>query len=260
MGNFVSSSLLAKSGVYDLGIQWALFAVAALLKTEKFYDLAGSGTFLFLAVQTLRWGNTFFLRQRIQTGLVSVWAIRLGLYLFSRVLADGHDRRFNKAKENPALFFVFWTLQALWVWITLSPTIALNETKVDLPLCNRDYAGWGIWAVGFLMEVIADRQKSVFRSDPANQGKFISTGLWSISRHPNYFGEILCWLGLYVSASSALTGWQHLTAISPIFTFWLLTRVSGVPLLEKYGMKKWGTDPMYQQYVRKTAVLVPFLW
>ncbi|XP_041478362.1 uncharacterized protein C594.04c-like [Lytechinus variegatus] len=260
MGNSAVSSLLVKSAVWDVGIQWSLFLIAAYFKTEKFYDLAGSGTFLLLATQSLRWGGTYFLRQRIQTGLVSVWATRLGLYLFSRVLSDGFDRRFNKAKNQPSLFFVFWTLQALWIFATLSPSIALNGVKRDKPLGARDYIGWGTWAVGFLMEVIADRQKSVFKANPANAGKFINTGLWSISRHPNYFGEILCWLGLYVSASSSLTGWEHLTAISPIFVTLLLTKVSGIPLLEKYGLKKWGSDPSYQNYLRKTAVLVPFLW
>nr|XP_054767679.1 uncharacterized protein LOC129274953 [Lytechinus pictus] len=260
MGNSAISSLLVKSAVWDVGIQWSLFLIAAYFKTEKFYDLAGSGTFLLLATQSLRWGGTYFLRQRIQTGLVSVWATRLGLHLFSRILSDGFDRRFNKAKNQPSLFFVFWTLQALWIFVTLSPSIALNGVKRDEPLGVRDYIGWGTWAVGFLMEVIADRQKSVFKANPANAGKFINTGLWSISRHPNYFGEILCWLGLYVSASSSLTGWQHLTAISPIFVTLLLTKVSGIPMLEKYGLKKWGSDPSYQNYLRKTAVLVPFLW
>ncbi|XP_072167959.1 uncharacterized protein [Diadema setosum] len=259
MGSAASSPLV-RSAAWDLGIQWGCFAVAALLKTEKFYDLAGSGTFLFLALQTLRWGGTWYLRQRIQTGLVSIWALRLGLYLFSRVLADGFDRRFNKARNSPALFFVYWTIQALWVWITLSPTMVLNGVKKDKPLCVRDYVGWGMWAVGFLMEVIADRQKAVFKGNPDNVGKFITTGLWSISRHPNYFGEILCWLGLYISASSALSGWQHLTAVSPILVTFLLTRVSGIPLLEKHGMKRWGSDPKYQEYLKKTAVLVPFLW
>jgi len=255
MGN-----ILVKSAVADFGIQWACFALASLLKTEKFYDLAGSGTFLLLAIQSLRWGGKFFLRQRVQTGMVIAWATRLGFYLFSRILQDGKDKRFNKVRDVPSRFFVYWTMQGMWVFLTLLPTIIQNAKQKDTEVSRRDLAGWSLWVIGFLFEVIADHQKSKFKANPENAGKFITHGLWSISRHPNYFGEILMWLGLYVSSSSTFSGWEHVGVISPLFISFLLTQVSGIPMLERLGAKQWGANPAYQKYVRKTAVLIPYLY
>merc|ERR1711976_73654 len=87
----------------------------------------------------------------------------------------------------------------MWIFVTLLPTLSLNSKRKDHELCVRDYAGWAIWAVGFFFEALADHQKSVFKANAENAGQFITSGLWSISRHPNYFGEILMWLGLYIS-------------------------------------------------------------
>ena len=91
------------------------------------------------------------------------------------------------------------------------------------------------------------------------QGKFITSGLWSLSRHPNYFGEIMLWFGLYLSASSVFKGWQYLSVLSPVFVHLLITKLSGIPLLEQAGLKKWGHLPEYQNYLRNTPILVPFL-
>merc|ERR1712004_50407 len=253
-------SILTKSAALDFGIQWGLFAIAAALKTEKFYDLAGSSTFLLLAYQSLQWGHTFYTRQKIQTGAVAIWASRLGLFLFNRILQDGQDTRFEKIRGDPKRFFIAWTLQGMWVFLTLLPTLILNGKREDKPLATRDYVGWGMWATGFLFEVLADYQKSQFKADPANKGQFIRSGLWGISRHPNYFGEILAWSGLFLSASSVMHGWEHLSIVSPLFVTFLLTKVSGIPMLEKAGLKRWGTDPAYQQYLKSTAVLIPYLW
>ncbi|KAK7493212.1 hypothetical protein BaRGS_00015549 [Batillaria attramentaria] len=251
---------LAKAAAVDVGIQWCCWVLAAALKTEKFYDLAGSGTFFALAYQSLRWGGTYHTRQKVQTGMVMTWAARLGLYLFSRVLQDGRDRRFNNVRDRPGVFFIYWTLQAVWVFSTLLPTLMLNSKKDDKPLTTRDYIGWGLWGLGFFFEVVADYQKSQFKANPENAGRFINQGLWSLSRHPNYFGEILMWSGLYVSASSVLSGWEHISVISPLFLSYLLINVSGIPMLEAYGRKKWGAEPAYQEYVRNTAKLIPFIW
>lgn len=259
MGTSVVSTLV-RSGLWDVGIQWACFAVAAALKTDRFYDLAGSSTFLYLAIQTLRWGGTFHFRQKVQTGMVATWAVRLGMFLFTRVMKDGGDSRFDKVKGNPKVFFIYWTLQALWVWMTLLPTMIVNSEKKDKPLGIRDYLGWALWVAGFLMEATADYQKTVFKADPDNAGKFISTGLWGISRHPNYLGEIMLWSGLYLSASSVMSGYQHISVVSPIFVYLLLTRLSGVPILERMGMKRYGQNPKYLEYVKNTAVLIPGFW
>lgn len=116
-----------------------------------------------------------------------------------------------------------------------------------------------LWAAGFAVEVIADRQKSRFRADDAHRGRFISTGLWSRSRHPNYFGEILLWIGVAVIALPVLQGWQWVGLVSPVFVAVLITRVSGVPLLEAKADAKWGGQPDYEEYKRTTPVLVPRL-
>jgi len=255
MGNVVTKSLFV-----DFGIQWGLWILASALKTEKFYDLAGSGTFFYLAYQSLQWGEKFFMRQKIQTGMVMIWAMRLGLYLFSRVLHDGFDRRFNKARNSPSTFLIFWTIQGVWVFLTLLPTLIQNSKQTDTQISTRDYVGWGMWTAGFLIEVISDYQKSQFRANPDNAGKFITSGLWSLSRHPNYFGEILLWTGLYLTSTSVLRGWEHFGVLSPLLTATLLTKVSGIPMLEKSGLKRWGTDPAYQQYLKNTPVLIPFLY
>ncbi|XP_040196205.1 uncharacterized protein LOC120929076 [Rana temporaria] len=242
----------------SLGIQWILWAVAAILQTEKFYDLAGSGTFILLSHLSLRWSGTSYLRQKIQTGLITVWGIRLGTFLFLRILRDGHDRRFNKVRDNPGTFLVYWTLQGIWIFVTLLPSLMLNLEKRNKPLGLVDYCGWILWAVGFLVQAIADQQKWSFKSDPDNTGKFIQSGLWAYSRHPNYLGEILQWSGLFLASSSVLRGYQYLSIISPIFVWFLLNYVSGIPILEKQGLKKWGEDPAYKSYIQQTPVLWPF--
>ncbi|XP_069509767.1 uncharacterized protein [Ambystoma mexicanum] len=249
---------LALGAALDFGLQWGLWGLAALLKTEKFYDLAGSGTFVLLANLSLRWGHTQYLRQKIQTGLVTVWGLRLGGFLFLRILKEGQDKRFNHARENPATFFVYWTLQGVWIFVTLLPTLILNLEKRDRALGSRDYLGWTLWAVGFLIQAVADQQKWAFKADPDNTGKFIQHGLWAYSRHPNYLGEILQWAGLFLAASSVLSGAQHLSILSPLFVWFLLSYVSGVPILERQGLKRWGADPAYQHYMKMTPVLWPF--
>lgn len=271
MDNFTSTLLttlndnvLLKAAVVDLGIQWIGFAISMLLKTEKFYDLTGSATNLFLAWATLFWArndvSVWSIRQIVQTSCVSVWALRLGAYLFSRVLSSGEDRRFRTAKEKPFVMLIYWTLQAVWIWVTLWPTMIVNSTTIDEPLTLKDYIGYGIFVVGFLIEIIADQQKTSFRSISQNKDKYISSGLWSLSRHPNYFGEILLWIGLFLPASTVIRGYQWASVVSPFLIGLLITKVSGIPILERYADKKWGGSSEYQKYKATTAKLIPFIW
>lgn len=260
-------NLFIKTALVDVAIQWICFAISWLLGTEKFYDLVGSSTFLLLTWMTFSWGGhegtAASHRQLLQSFCVTIWAIRLGSYLFSRVLVAGEDRRFRKAKQNAFLFLFYWTVQAVWVYVVLCPTIVINSKPGHLhdpPLTLVDAFGYLMFWFGFLFEVFADFQKSRFRADPANEGKFISHGLWSISRHPNYFGEIVVWVGLFVPASRVVVGWEWLTMVSPLFTAFLLIKVSGIPLLERYADKKWGSVEAYQKYKAKTACLIPYVW
>ncbi|KAL4623686.1 hypothetical protein GN956_G18681 [Arapaima gigas] len=251
--------VLTRCALTDLGVQWLGWAAAAALRTERFYDLAGSGTFVLLAHLSRLWGGTGHLRQNVQTGLVTVWGLRLGTFLFLRILKEGQDRRFNNVRDNPGTFFVYWTMQALWVFVTLLPTLILNSERRDKPLGARDYVGWGIWGLGFATEAIADQQKWNFKQNPDNTGKFIQSGLWAHSRHPNYLGEILQWTGLFVSASSVMRGPHYLSVVSPVFVWFLLRYVSGIPILEKQALQKWGGDPSFQNYIRNTPLLWPGL-
>ncbi|XP_038642586.1 uncharacterized protein si:ch211-210c8.6 [Scyliorhinus canicula] len=251
-------AILLKCALLDLTIQWCLWGAASILQTEKFYDLAGSGTFIILTHLSYRWNSTSYSRQKIQSALITVWGLRLGLFLFFRVLKEGSDRRFNDVRTNPKQFFVYWTLQGVWIFITLLPTLILNTQEKDRPLCVRDYAAWTIWTLGFATEAIADQQKWNFKSDPDNVGKFIQTGLWAYSRHPNYLGEILQWTGLFISASSVMEGVDHVSVLSPVFLWYLLTHVSGIPILEKQATLKWGHDPDYLKYIKNTPALWPF--
>lgn len=254
------SSPYARAAILDLGIQWILCAISTKLKTEKFYDLAGSSTFIYLVWQVLSWSGQFNTRQVIQSSCITAWAARLGLFLFTRVLREGGDSRFNKVRDKPSMMLLFWTIQGLWVYMTTLPTLMLNTRKENPPLTWKDCLGWGIWTAGFCIEVVADYQKSVFRSNPANYEKFITTGLWSIARHPNYLGEILLWLGLFLPASSVMHGWQYLSIASPLFVAYLLTRVSGIPIQEIQAKRRWSNDPGFQAYKAKTAKLIPYIW
>ncbi|MBC8187024.1 MAG: DUF1295 domain-containing protein, partial [Proteobacteria bacterium] len=117
--------------------------------------------------------------------------------------------------------------------------------------------GGFLWVAGFAIEVAADQQKRRFRADPSNRERFIRSGLWAWSRHPNYFGEIILWIGIALIALPVLSGWQLATLISPVFVYVLLTRISGIPLLETRAKKKWGKDPDFAAYMRSTPVLFP---
>ena len=189
--------------------------------------------------------------------MVVVWALRLGTFLFIRINQDGHDDRFDDIKVNPGRFFIAWTIQALWVLMTAACAIAIITGGSDKPLGLIGFIGLGLWLLGFVIEIIADAQKRAFRKEPTNQGKFINTGLWAWSRHPNYFGEITLWLGMAILALPVLSGFQWVTMISPVFVFLLLTKVSGIPTLTKKSKQRWGNDPEYQAYLANTSLLIP---
>lgn len=261
----MGGNILLKAAAVDVAIQWIGFGYSSYMKTEKYYDLTGSSTFLYLTWASLIWAKRrtatpWTTRQIVQNSCVSLWALRLGTYLYSRVLSSGEDRRFTKAKEDPATMFIYWTTQAAWIWISLWPTFIVNSSVARKPLLLRDFVGYSLFGLGFLIETVADYQKKSFRAQPENKDKFITTGLWKYSRHPNYFGEILLWIGLYLPASSVMRGRQWLSILSPVFIAFLITNISGVPLLEKHADQKWAESNEYQQYKEHTAKLIPFVW
>ncbi len=238
-------------------IQWLAFIPAYLLQTERFFDLTGSITYISVTTIAVLLSSVVDGRSILLMALVVIWAARLGTFLFRRIHQAGKDDRFDQIKPSFIRFLNVWTLQGLWVTFTLAAALAAITTTTRKELGLFALIGFLIWVFGFAIEVAADTQKSRFRANPENKGKFIHTGLWARSRHPNYFGEIVLWIGVAVIALPVLRGWQWVTLISPIFVFLLLTRVSGVPMLEKKADKKWGGQADYEAYKEHTPVLIP---
>ena len=240
--------------LYIFLIQWVLFIPAYLFKTEKFYDLAGSSTYIF-AVSYILYDSSQNLTNLILGTAIIIWAVRLGSFLFFRIKKAGEDKRFKEIKQSPTRFFLAWSLQGMWVSVCSLCALTALSTENGVVLNGYLYLGFGLFLTGFLIEIIADKQKSKFRSNLDNKDKFINTGLWSKSRHPNYLGEIILWLGISIMSISSLSGLQYLTLVSPLFTYLLLVYVSGVRLLEESGNKKWGHLNSYKEYVKNTPVL-----
>ncbi len=245
--------------LYAFLIQWVLFIPAYIFQTEKFYDLSGSFTYIFVICYV---SYSFYLENGINIGniilgsAIIIWAIRLGSFLFFRIHNAGEDKRFRNIKPSATRFFMTWTLQGMWVSICSACALTAISTSEGVQVNSLLYVGLAFFLIGFLIEVVADSQKSKFRSNPENKNKFVNTGLWSLSRHPNYLGEITLWLGITIMSISSLSGWQFVTLISPIFTYILLVYVSGVRLLEASGRKKWGHLESYQDYLKKTPSLI----
>lgn len=240
-------------------IQWLVFLPSYFAQTEKFYDLTGSLTYISVTLFLVLVSPALDARSYLLAALVLVWAARLGTFLFRRVMKAGKDDRFDELKPSFIRFLNAWTIQALWITFTAAAAHIAISSGSRQPVDLFAILGLLVWGVGFAVEATADAQKSRFNADPANRGKFIRSGLWSRSRHPNYFGEILLWIGVAIIALPVLQGWQWVALISPLFVTLLLTRVSGVPLLEQKADTKWGGQPDYEAYKQNTPVLIPRL-
>ena len=236
-------------------IQWISFIPAFIFQTEKFYDLTGSITYLTTVFTALYITDSGNISDYVIVSCVAIWAIRLGSFLFMRIHKAGEDRRFREIKTNFTRFFMTWTLQGMWVSMCLLCVLTALSSYSGIIMNNVFYIGLLIFVIGFIIEVIADHQKTVFRKDINNKDKFISTGLWSYSRHPNYFGEILLWFGVAIMSFSSLQDLQYLTLISPIFVYVLLVYISGIRILENQGDKKWGHLDSYKEYLKNTPRL-----
>ena len=240
-------------------IQWLAFIPAFLLQTEKFYDLTGGITYITVTIVALLFSPVRDGRSILLLCLVAIWAARLSSFLFLRIRKAGRDARFDDIKPSFFRFLNTWNVQGLWVSLTLAAALAAITTTTRRELGWMALLGLVIWILGFATEFTADVQKNRFRADPQNKGRFIQTGLWSRSRHPNYFGEIVLWIGVAIIAIPVLRGWQWVSLVSPVFVFLLITRVSGVPLLEKRSDEKWGGQEDYEAYKKRTPVLIPRL-
>ena len=258
-------SLLTKIELVNYAIilsflfQWTLFIPAYLLQTEKFFDISGSINFIVITAYIyynsfLEYG--FNLGNLILSLLIVIWAIRLGSFLFFRIKKDGEDKRFREIKPSPTKFFMTWTLQGTWVSICSLCAITGMSSDKGMIINTLFCLGLVIFIFGFTIEVIADYQKTKFRKNPKNKNNFITSGLWSYSRHPNYLGEISLWTGIAIISFSSLSDWQYVSLISPIFIYILLVHISGINFLESSSNKKWGHLKAYKEYIKKTPKLL----
>lgn len=239
------------------GLNYLAFVPSYFAKTEHYFDLTGSITTITLIAFAILSSETKDARSIFVTILVLIWATRLGSFLFLRAKETGGDSRFDQIIKYPLSFLSWWSLQALWVLANIACALVILTNKETKPFGAFATVGVILWIVGFGFEVTADQQKKNFRRNLSNQGDFIQSGLWAWSRHPNYFGEILLWIGITIIALPLLSGWSWVALISPIFVVILLTRISGIPILERRAKAKWGDDERYKNYIAETPMLLP---
>ena len=242
--------------IISFAIQALFFVFAATFKTDKLTDLSYSLSFAILSIVLVLWNRAFAPIQLLASTLVVAWAARLGAYLFSRILKIGTDARFDDKRGDFLAFLRFWVIQAVAVWVIMLPvTVILSLPSVG-SLGAVSLCGAALWVIGFALEVTSDAQKYAFRNDPKNKGRWIQSGLWKYSRHPNYFGEAILWWGLFILVLPSLPASLLFTVVGPIFITLLLLFVSGIPLLEKSAEERHGKDPEYQAYRGRTSIFV----
>ncbi len=240
----------------SLGINTLFFSAAIKLKSDLFTDLTYSLSFIALSIAAiLRYGESGMFGI-IHGSLVILWALRLGSYLFFRILKIKVDHRFDDRRDSFVRFGAFWLLQSITVWIVMLPIIGIIRSAGTPPIWLT-VLSWGLFLVGLVVETIADIQKYRFKSREQNADRWMSAGLWSWSRHPNYFGEILLWWALSIPGLTLFHGFEYLLYIGPVFISFLLIKVSGIPLLEKSWEKKWGQISEFREYRRSTPLLFP---
>ncbi len=242
--------------IISFAIQALFFIFAASFRTDKVTDLSYSLSFAILSIVLVALSRAFAPIQLLASALVIVWAARLGAYLLSRILRIGKDARFDDKRGNFLVFLRFWVVQAIAVWAIMLPVTVLLSLSSAPSLGAVSLAGAALWAIGFAIEIASDAQKYAFRNNPVNDGRWIQSGLWKYSRHPNYFGEVVLWWGLFILALPGLSASMLFALVGPVFITLLLLFVSGVPLLEKSAEEKHGNNPEYQAYKHRTSVFI----
>lgn len=239
-----------------LGINIVMFIPAYVWKTDKLTDISYAVTFMVVAGMGLLLGG-ITVPSLLLVGAIFLWALRLGGYLLTRIRKIGKDSRFDEMRSSLFLFGRFWILQGLSVWVIMVPSIFfLAKAPETVPMWS--FVGLFVWASGLIIEGMADVQKYRFINNPQNTGKWIDQGLWKYSRHPNYFGEICVWIGLYIFTVGNLASMEMLFGlVSPLYITFLLLFGSGIPILEKSADKKWGKNAEYQKYKKRTSILIP---
>ena len=243
----------------SMGVQALFFTLAYILKTDKFTDFTYSFTFVLLTVLLFFLNPVFSFSRIVLSSAVIIWAVRLGSYLLTRILKIGKDDRFDDKRGHFVRFMIFWILQGITVWVVMIPASVFLSGPVPEIFTPLFAAGALLWTAGFVLETVADYQKFRFKLKLENRKRWIASGLWKYSRHPNYFGETLVWWGLFLTVLSAYGISFIWTAVSPLFITLLLLFVSGVPLLEKSGDEKYGNLKDYRDYKERTSLFIPRL-
>ncbi|XP_070574426.1 uncharacterized protein [Ptychodera flava] len=251
---------LAICAIVTVCMQVIFFSVAAIFKLDKVTDFAGGTNFVIIAILTFFLAQTYCTRQIVVTVFVCLWGIRLSSYLVYRMVKIGEDQRCDNKWNNMCTFLGFWTFQAVWVFTVSLPVVFINSSRSNTGkgFLALDYIGSIIFVIGFLVEAVADHQKFTFRHNQGNDGKWCDEGLWKCSRHPNYFGEILSWWGIFIISTSILKGYQWVAVLSPLFVTMMLLFLSGIPLLEKNADDRYGSVEEYRAYKKRTSVLFLF--
>ncbi|MEI5908482.1 DUF1295 domain-containing protein [Bacillus spongiae] len=243
-------------------IYMTLFWVVAQLKKDlSIVDIAWGGGFVVIAIVLLFFTKEYTSRQMIVTSLVCIWGFRLSIYLYLRNKNTGEDYRYKNMRKrwieqgkSVALtsYIRVYMSQGVAMLLLSFPIVAVNAWDTGSSLGLWDYIGVMVWTLGFLFEVVADKQLSNFKKDPRNKGKIITSGVWKYSRHPNYFGESVLWWGVFLIVSSVTFGWT--TIIAPVALTFLLVKVTGVPPLERKYMQK----PEFREYAKRTSMFIPW--
>lgn len=242
----------------SLAINLFFFTVALTLRTDKVTDFSYSLSFVVMApLLLLSRGKAFSVQQLLTTLAIVLWGLRLGSYLFMRILKTGRDERFDDKRNNPGRLAGFWTLQTVAVWMIMLPfSFYLTRRSAEVSSIVS-IAGFTVYSIGMVLESVSDYQKYSFKRQSGNRDHWMDRGLWAYSRHPNYFGEMLVWWGLFAVTLPYLSGIQYVSVMGPVFITLLLLFVSGIPLLEKSAEKKYGQNPDYRRYRDSTSLLIP---
>lgn len=262
---------LGITAVVTVVMQLLFFAVAYGAGIDTVTDFAGSTNFMLLALLTLLADGAYTARKIAITSIVCVARLQLAGYLLYRVLKRGKDARFDEVRGSFWSFLVFWIFQMIWVWGVSLPVIFVNAdaagTEEPWAMGVRDGVGIAVALAGWLIEVVADVQKNAFRSDPANKGKWCDIGLWRVSRHPNFFGEVMLWWGVFILATPSLdasptaASWSYAVIISPLLTMVILLLGSGIPTAEGDNQRRFMRTAeqkhAYLEYRNRTSPFIP---
>lgn len=233
------------------------FVLALILKDNSIVDILWGPGFVLVASVSLALGPHVGRRPWLVTALVVLWGFRLATHILVRKLGKGEDFRYAHWRRAWGRSFVLrsyiqiFILQGIFLLIIASPVILIAASSGPR-LGVWDGLGGLVWVAGFVFEVASDAQMERFKREPANKGRIIGTGLWRYSRHPNYFGEAAMWWGIFLIGLAVPRGWMGL--LSPVLITVLLTKVSGVPLLEK----KYAGNAEFAAYARRTSGFIPW--